>query len=182
MNRKSIKQKILLPYSTIILSVTVILGIVSHHVLMTTVTDRQRETLALLARATGEDISQGLNRRKERIKALALSDATERYARDYAFYSLGRKFAEHKEMFPFLTYVNEQGIEEERMEGGRVSENFEDISDTKLFRDAAANPNKTVISSVEVGLGEEAFVSFAYWRQDFFRAVRRHYSWSVAIV
>jgi len=64
MNRKSIKQKILLPYFAIILSVTIMLGIISHQVLMTTVTDRQRETLALLARATGEQIAQQLNRRK----------------------------------------------------------------------------------------------------------------------
>ena len=168
MNRKSIKQKILLPYCAIILSATIILGIVSYHALMTTVTDRQRETLTVLAHATAEEIAQRLDRRKEQIKALTLSDATERYARDYAFYSLGRKFAEHKEMFPFLTYVNEQGLEEERMESGRVSENFQDISDTELFRDAAANPNKTVISSVEARPGEEAFVSFAYWRRDFF--------------
>ena len=84
MSRKSIKQKILLPYCAIILTVTVALGIISHQVLMTTVTDRERETLALLAQSTGEKISHKLQRRQELVKALALSDATERYARNFA--------------------------------------------------------------------------------------------------
>jgi len=168
MSRKSIKQKILLPYCAIILTVTVALGIISHQVLMTTVTDRERETLALLAQSTGEKISHKLQRRQELVKALALSDATERYARNFAFYSLGRKFAEHNRTFPFLTYVNEQGIEEERMEGGRVSEDFQDISSTSIFRRAAANPNEAVVSAVEIQPGGEPFVSFAYWHQDFF--------------
>ena len=168
MNKRSIKQKILLPYCAIILSVTVILGVISHQVLMTTVTDRQQETLALLARATGEEIAHQFERRKEQIKILAHSDATERYARNYAFYSLGRKFAEHKTSFPFLTYVNEEGIEEERMEGGRVSEGFEDISGTRIFREAEANPNTTIISGVETGPGKEPRISFIHWTQNFF--------------
>jgi signal transduction histidine kinase/DNA-binding NarL/FixJ family response regulator len=166
--RKSIKQKILLPYCAIILSVTVILGVISHHVLMTTVTDRQRETLTLLARATGEEIAKQFGRRRERIGTLAHSDATERYAHDYAFYSLSRKFAEHKQLFPFLTYVNELGIEEERMENGRVNENFEDISNTEIFREAFDQPNVTVISSVEVSPGKKPTISFVNWNQDFF--------------
>lgn len=168
MNRKSIKQKILLPYCAIILGVTVVLGIISHQVLMSTVTDRQQENLALLARATGEEIAQQFERRKERIKTLAHSDATQRYARNYAFYSLERNFAEHKQMFPFLTYVNEQGVEEERMERGRASESFEDISNTKIFHEASANPNETVISSVEVRPGEKPSISFVHWTRNFF--------------
>ena len=168
MNKRSIKQKILLPYCAIILSVTVILGVISHQVLMTTVTDRQQETLALVARATGEEIAHQFERRKEQIKILAHSDATERYARNYAFYSLGRKFAEHKNSFPFLTYVNQEGVEEERMEGGRVSEGFEDISSTMIFREAEANPNTTVISGVETGPGKEPRISFIHWTQNFF--------------
>jgi signal transduction histidine kinase/DNA-binding response OmpR family regulator len=167
-NYQSIKQKILLPYCAIILGVTVVLGAISHHVLMTTVTDRQRETLTLLARATGEEIAQQFERRKERIASLAHSDATERYAHDYAFYSLGRKFAEHKQLFPFLTYVNELGVEEERMENGRVSENFEDISTTRVFREASDKRNETVVSSVEVSPGKKPYVSFVNWNQDFF--------------
>jgi signal transduction histidine kinase/CheY-like chemotaxis protein len=168
MSRKSIKQKILLPYCAIILTVTVALGIISHQVLMTTVTDWERETLALLAQSTGEKISHKLQRRQELVKTLALSDATERYARNYAFYSLGRKFAEHKRTFPFLTYVNERGVEEERMESGRVSENFKDISATTIFRRAAAKPNEALVSAVEIQPGGEPYVSFAYWHQDFF--------------
>ena len=168
MGYKSIKQKILLPYCAIILGVTVVLGVISHHVLMTTVTDRQRETLTLLARATGEEIAKQFDRRKERIASLAHSDATERYAHDYAFYSLGRKFAEHKQLFPFLTYVNELGVEEERMENGRVSENFEDISGARVFREASNKRNETVISSVEVSAGKKPYISFVNWNQDFF--------------
>ena len=168
MNRKSIKQKILLPYCAITLSVTVILGIFSHHVLMTTVTDRQRETLALLARVAGEEIAKKIERRKEQIKILAHSDATERYAHDYAFYSLGRKFVELEHLFPVLTYVNELGVEEERMENGRASENFQDISDTNAFREAAETANETVISSAEVAPGIEPYISFVHWNQDFF--------------
>ena len=90
---------------------------------MTTVTDRERETMALLAQSTGERISHKLQRRRELVKTLALSNATERYARNFAFYSLERKFAEHKHTFPFLTYVNEQGIEEEIC--GRLLEGLE---------------------------------------------------------
>lgn len=168
MSRKSIKQKILLPYCAIILSVTVVMGIISHQVLMTTVTDRQRETLTLLAHAIGDEISQRFEHRKEKIKTLAHSDATERYARNYAFYSLGRKFIEQKDVFPFLTYVNEEGTEEERMEDGRVSESFEDISNTKVFREASENPNKTVVSPVEATPGTEPHVSFVHWNRDFF--------------
>ena len=168
MNRTSIKQKILLPYCAIILSVTVILGVVSHQVLMTTVTNRQQENLALLARATGEEIAHQIERRKEQIKTLAHSDATRRYALDYAFYSLGRKFSEHQSLFPFLTYVNEQGVEEERMENGRLNEGFKDISHTQAFREAAANPNTTVVSAVETDPGKEPRVSFVHWTQNFF--------------
>ena len=128
---------------------------------MATVTSRQQETQALLARATGEEIARQFERRKEQIKILAHSDATERYARNYAFYSLGRKFSEHQNVFPFLTYVNEQGVEEERMENGRLSEGFKDISSTKAFREAAANPNTTIVSTVEAAPGTDPRIS---WR------------------
>ena len=168
MIRKSIKRKILLPYCAIILTVTVTLGVISHQVLMSTVIDRERETLAVLAQATGQKIYHKLERRQELVKTLALSDATERYARNYAFYSLGRKFAEHKETFPFLTYVNEQGFEEERMENGRVSENYQDIAGTDIFRASAANPNTPVMSPVEMSPAGVPYVSFAFWHQDFF--------------
>ncbi len=168
MSRKSIKQKILLPYCAITLTVTIVLGVISHQVLMTTVTDRQQENLTLMAHTTGDEIARLVTRRKEEIKALALSNATERYAHNYAFYSLSRLFAEKSHLFPLLSYVNDVGLEEERMVAGRISENYQDLSGSWIFKTAQDRPNETIVSAVTEGFYKEPVINFLFRHEDFF--------------
>ena len=161
MNR-SIREKVLLPYFGLVMVVTLILGLVSHQMLMSTVVGQQHETMRLQAREVGSAIAEQVERRKALIKSLAHSDATERYATNYGFYSLPRLFAENRSEFPLLTYVNSEGIEEERTVFGLISDDYMDISKTELFKQSAAHPNEALLSDLESGVLGEPTISFIY--------------------
>jgi signal transduction histidine kinase/CheY-like chemotaxis protein len=167
MNR-SIREKVLLPYFGLVMVVTITLGFVSHQMLMSAVVGQQQETMRLQAREVGSAIAEQVNHRKALIKSLAHSDATERYATNYGFYSLPRLFAENSSDFPLLTYVNKEGVEEERTEFGHISDDYMDISKTTLFKQSAAHPNEALLSDLESGVLGEPTISFIYRRQDFF--------------
>ena len=165
---RSIKRKILFPYAILVLVVTILVGVVSHRMLITTVVEQQGGLLAVVARAVSADISHLVNDRRERIRRLAHSDAAERYARDYAFYSLSRLFAENANQFPLLTFVDESGREAERVEEGRPTGQYRDISDTALFADSTRRVNQVVMSEVEHDVWREPTISYIYHHVDFF--------------
>ncbi len=165
---RSIKRKILLPYSGLVLIVTILVGVVSHRMLVTAVVEQQGAMLSVVARAVSAEISHLVNDRRDRIRRLAHSDAAERYARDYAFYSLSRLFAENAEQFPLLTFVDESGREAERVEQGRPTDQYQDISDSSLFEQSTGRVNEVVMSQVEHGVWREPSISFIYTHLDFF--------------
>ena len=168
MPRRSIRQKLMLPYCALVLFVAVLLGILCYQVLVDSLTEQQRETLSLHSQTAAGQMSRLLDYRKALIRDIAHSDAAGRYAQNYAFYSLSRLFLDHHETFPALSFLNEAGEEEERTVQGRTEERYRDLAEHELFRQAARHPNTTVVSAVRIDANGRPAIDFMFHRRNFF--------------
>ena len=168
MQRESVRQKVFIPFCVLVILVSIGLGVLCYRVLVDSLTSQQRETLALHSGTAAKHIGQLVEYRRTVIRDLAHSDAAERYAQNYAFYSLSGLFVAHAETFPSLSFINERGAEEERTSAGQAVESYRDLSDTDLFRQAAAYPNAPHMSAIEAGATGESGLRFMYHYRNFF--------------
>ena len=168
MPKKSIRQKLLLPYCALVLLVALILGFLCYQVVVDSLAEQQHETLSLHSHTAAAHVSRLLQHRKTLLRDIAHSDATERYAENYAFYSLSRLFLDNQTTFPTLSFINESGVEEERTVNGQIEETYRDLAQHPLFSPAAAQPNTTVVSDIVLDANGQPAIDFMYHHRNFF--------------
>jgi len=166
--RRSIKYKILASHLVLVLLAAFIFGSVSYRLLIDNLVEAQRQRMELLASYKAAAIQVNIGHRRDLIMAIAQSEATERYAADYAYYSLDRLFLENNRIFPAMSFVNGEGVEEIKFVRGRESDDYQDYSGTSWFQAAVSEPNVVHLAFFPPQGDAVAGIAFIYGHQNFF--------------
>ena len=165
----SIKTKIAFSQVTLLLIGVLIISSVSYLLMKRAIKEQLGERLSLSAATVAHETAANLTQRTELLKQVSQGRALESYRTNFNDLLLRQYLSGFRDHFPVLSYVGEQGLEEERLIHRRPVEELRNVGDTELFLDAVWTPGQVIQSEVEVSpdLGEPV-VKFMVARKAYF--------------
>lgn len=143
---RSIKVKILILQTGLVLAVAVIIGIATYSLTITTVKKSQQQHLQYSAEHISKNLNSLIKYKKQLLEKIATSEVVESYYKKRDENLLREYFYKFKSQFPILSYVNEDGLEEFKLIDGEASTNYLDIKNSSIYEEAVWNDNTTVSS------------------------------------
>ncbi|WP_221251208.1 ATP-binding protein [Desulfuromonas versatilis] len=166
----SLKTKITGAFALAVILTVLLLGGLSHLLLVQTLTEVQQQEMHQFARSTVKDLSQFLHHHEEIMARMDTRD----YHSKRGDLPLAKHFSRFTEEFPVLIYLDRAGEEKLRLVRGSIALPMQNWSSHELFRKAMASPNQVVYSRAELcpDLGEPvvwmAVARFGYFGDEFF--------------
>jgi hypothetical protein len=166
---QSIKVKVLVLQTGLILVIALAIGITTYLLMLTTMKKTQQQHLQYSAEHISENLNSLIMYKKQLFEKIATSEVVSSYCKKRNESLLIEYFDKFKSQFPVLAYVNEDGMEEFKLVNGKVSKNLFNIKDSSIFEEAAWHTN-TTISSYHVFCSEPngPYVLFSYCYRNYF--------------
>ncbi len=146
---KSVKTKILILQSSILLLIALLMGFTSHFMIIKHLTSVQKKCLANIASLYADEINHYICDEKDKLIRISESREVLDYAKKDKELPLISYFAKLKDDFSVLSYINKEGVEKVKLVKNKVSENLRDLSKTIIFQNALMKPNDVVILPIE---------------------------------
>lgn len=166
---RSIKVKVLVLQTGLILAIALAIGITTYLLMLTTMKQTQQQHLQYSAEHISENLNSLIKYKKQLLEKIATSEVVSSYCKKRNENLLIEYFKKFKSQFPVLAYVNEDGMEEFKLVNGKESKNLFSIMDSAMFTEATWH-NNTTISSYHESCTEPngPYVHFSYCYRDYF--------------
>ncbi len=166
---QSIKIKVLVLQTGLVLAIALAIGITTYLLMLTTMKKTQQQHLQYAAEHIGENLNSLVKYKKQLLEKMATSEVVNSYCKKRNENLLIEYFDKFKSQFPVLSYVNENGMEEFKLINGKVSKNLLNIKDSTIFEEATWHTN-TTISSYHESCTEPngPYVHLSYCYRDYF--------------
>ena len=166
---KSIRIKIMVLQTGLVLAVTVALGIASYILTFNSIKQDQKEKLQYYANHTGEQIKIAINNKEQLLEKIGHSEAVTTYFKKQQENFLVGYLEKFTPEFGSISYTKETGQEELKLVYGKQVVNFSNISNSEVFGKAIKNPNKAFSAyNPYVPELDEPCVEIGFCERDFF--------------
>lgn len=167
--RISIFKKIFISQFTLIIIASGCISLASYLFMVRQYKESQNDTLRIISSATAMRVSNKVAQHRAIFKEIAESKEVALYAQKFQELLLAKHLDRHREQFPILAYVNQEGAQEFRLVNGQASEDLETLADQKIFRTALAAPNQVILGEMALDpVLKTHALQFAYARIDYF--------------
>jgi signal transduction histidine kinase len=137
----SIKTKILLVQTGVVISVVVCLGIITYKMMLNALVDSQRTNLEYLASETGYLLDRFTMEKSRMFRQVGMSDDIGNYVKKQQDAVLQSLFGGYAADFGTISYAGSNGIEQFKMVNGKPAADMGYVGDSAVFLDASKNPN-----------------------------------------
>ena len=167
--RTSIFKKIFISQFALIIIASGCISLASYLFMVRQYNESQNDTLRIISSATAMRVSNKVAQHRAILKEVAEAKEVALYAQKFQELLLAKHLSRHREQFPVLAYVNQEGAQEFRLVNGQASEDLETLADRKIFRTAMAAPNQVILGEVVLDpVLKNHALQFAYARIDYF--------------
>jgi len=167
--RISIFKKIFISQFALIIIASGCISLASYLFMVRLYNESQNETLRIISSATAMRVSNKVAQHRAILKEVAESREVALYAQKFQELLLAKHLSRHREQFPVLAYVNQEGAQEFRLVNGQTSEDLDTLAGQKIFRTALAAPNQVILGEVVLDPVLKTYaLQFAYARIDYF--------------
>ncbi|MHB1185433.1 MAG: response regulator [Desulfobulbia bacterium] len=167
--RISIFKKIFISQFALITIASGCISLASYFFMVRQYNESQNDTLRIISSATAMRVSNKVAQHRAILKEVAESREVALYAQKFQEILLATHLGRHREQFPILAYVNQEGAQEFRLVNGQASEDLETLAGQKIFRTALAAPNQVILGEVALDpVLKTHALQFAYARIDYF--------------
>jgi signal transduction histidine kinase len=164
----SIKTKMSVVQTGIILSVVVCLGIMTYRIMLNALVDSQRSSLQYLAFETSYLLDRFTLEKSRSFRQVGTSSDIESYVKKQQEAVLISLFSPYVSEFSSISYSGIDGAEQVKLIKGKVTSDLGRISDSAVFIDASKNPNTVCCLYEPGGAGEKPRLEFGFRRVNFF--------------
>ena len=167
--RITIFKKIFFSQLALIIIATGVISLASYVFMVRQYNESQNDTLRIISSSTAVRVSGKVAQHRAILKELAESREVALYAQKFQELFLAKRMNQHREQFPVLAYVNQEGGQEFRLVNGQASEDLDTLAGQKIFQTALASPNQAILGEVVLDPVLKTHVlQFAYARVDYF--------------
>ncbi|MDP2001303.1 MAG: hypothetical protein Q8J86_00035, partial [Desulfurivibrionaceae bacterium] len=167
--RISIFKKIFISQFALIIIASGCISLASYLFMVRLYNESQNDTLRIISSATAMRVSNKVAQHRAILKEIAESREVAQYAQKFQELLLAKHLSRHREQFPVLAYVNQEGAQEFRLVNGQTSEDLDTLAGQKIFRTALAAPNQVILGEVVLDPVLKTYaLQFAYARIDYF--------------
>ncbi|MHB1378056.1 MAG: response regulator [Desulfurivibrionaceae bacterium] len=167
--RTSIFKKIFISQFALIIIASGCISLASYLFMVRQYNESQNDTLRIISSATAMRVSNKVAQHRAILKEVAEAKEVALYAQKFQELLLAKHLGQHREQFPILAYVNQEGAQEFRLVNGQASEDLETLAGQKIFRTALAAPNQVILGEVVLDpVLKNHALQFAYARIDYF--------------
>ncbi len=167
--RTSIFKKIFISQFALIIIASGCISLASYLFMVRQYNESQNDTLRIISSATAMRVSNKVAQHRAIFKEVAEAKEVALYAQKFQELLLTKHLGQHREQFPVLAYVNQEGGQEFRLVNGQASEDLETLAGQKIFRTALSAPNQVILGEVVLDpVLKNHALQFAYARIDYF--------------
>lgn len=138
---RSIKTKMSVVQTGIILSVVVCLGIMTYRIMLNALVESQRGSLEYLAFETGYLLDRFTMEKSRLFRQMGTSPGMEMYVRKQQDAVLISLFNQYASEFSTISYSDADGTEQVRFSNGKISSDLGHASNSSVFAEALKHPN-----------------------------------------
>jgi signal transduction histidine kinase len=164
----SIKTKMSVVQTGIILSVVICLGVMTYRVMLNALVDSQKTSLEYLSYETSYLLDRFMLEKSRLFKQISSSGSIDDFARKQQDAVLVSLFAPYTAEFSGISYASPEGMEQFKFVRGKVSSELKRTGDVSIFAECLKKPN-TVCSVYEPGnASDKPRIEFGYRNVNFF--------------
>jgi signal transduction histidine kinase/CheY-like chemotaxis protein len=171
---RTITKSFLLAQTIAIIASVVLLGGSTAYWIYVSFNTMEKDKLSFMAKSLATDINQHLDEYSHSLKRV---DTLE-YHQNYRDLALVQKFAQFRDLFPVLSWINQEGTEEVKSVSGQPSDNLIDFRGHAWLPRVLDSPNQVFIEgpSTSSGLGQSTIefvvARYGYFGDDFLGILR----------
>ena len=165
----SVKARFTLLHFIMILGVALVLGISSYELMINALQKHEELSLRYLATSNAELLDMQISNKETQLQQLALNQIVLRYSESFQDKLLQEYFSQYAEEFSSLSFIDQQGFEQLRVENGVSIAELDDISRSRLFEEISWQTNQvfTTLSDLDASTNSAQLIT-GYYRENFF--------------